>query len=180
MQITSKFNSNERVNAGSFRRIASAYRDKVVETDYFLSHGHFPIMLQYRGIETNIVVEQAPYLFITNHTYANSLKKAPANPWTSHHRPDDNDFKYIPMRDWKTLKLINRRVETIPTFREFVLYAVSLVMRCRDDYRCLGRLDEHIAPMVTTCNPCLHSFDVIVKVSILTHVSVTLTCRDLC
>ena len=118
----------------------------------------------------DFIAEQAPYLFNTNQTYTNSLRLAPTIPWTSQRHSNDSHFQRIPMKDWKTLETLNWKVERIPTFREFVLYAVSLVMRCSGDYKCLKYLDEHIAPMVTTCNPCLHAFDVIVKVIFLTRV----------
>ena len=151
-----------------FHRLESIYRDRVVETNHFLSLGHLPYMLKYRRIGTEEFISKlALYTMPNNDTTEYSLKEAPLNPYKrrlAQHPGTTN----ISMRESGSYRPMTEKVEDIPTFREFVLYAVDNVLRCNSDLHCLEYLDDHIAPQVATCNPCLLPFDVIIKVRIYT------------
>lgn len=55
-------------------------------------------------------------------------------------------------------------VSDIPSFREFVLFALIRILKCGGKRSCVQGTDVHIQPQENRCIPCYYSYDFIVKV----------------
>ena len=53
----------------------------------------------------------------------------------------------------------------VPSFKQFVLYTLEQILNCQGNEICLGNLNPHIAPIVSTCSPCVLQNDFIFKVT---------------
>ena len=67
-------------------------------------------------------------------------------------------IKYIEKPD--SLEIIK-----VPSFKQFVLYTLERILNCQGNEICLGNLNPHIAPIVSTCSPCVLQNDFIFKVT---------------
>ena len=143
-----------------FPRIVSAYRDKIVNTDFFASRGHAQRMLVMRNVTTRTFMEKV----LPSYTHETDF--------LAHHErknysqlPTDFIIRKAPKS--LTFKKSGGHYEispNVPTFREFALFTAALVLDCDTGVDC-EYIDIHLLPATHLCNPCFLAFDAILKVS---------------
>ena len=158
-------------------RLVSAYQNKVVQTSFFSDIGHIPDMLKYRDLDASVIMKtELPYLYYEdksrNLSSVYDILKLQQPTWlqsdtTNVRKSTQNNYVMEAQQNIEQVMSARSSAvsdESIPSFREFAMYAAVLVLRCRDNIECNHKLDEHIIPYSLNCNPCLLPFDLIMKV----------------